>query len=224
MTAVHVLVPVKALGLAKTRLAHALEPSTRSDLVIAMLIDTLAAVVGLPETVATVVTSDPVATEVAFAHGAQVLPDPVHRGESDPLNAALGLAARRIRAESPGIDLVALQADLPALRSSELTTALTEARSFGTAIVVDHTGDGTSALFQCRPDRPLEPMFGIQSARRHIRSGARALTDPLDGLRLDVDTLDDLEAAVRLGIGDATSQVLDRIGFLLPERAPGVRR
>lgn len=223
MTAVHVLVPVKALSLAKTRLAHVLDPSTRSDLVVAMLIDTLTAVLEVPGSVATVVTSDPVATEVAFAHGAQVLPDPVPRGESDPLNAALDVAATHIRAQSPGTDLVALQADLPALRSSELATALTAARSFGTAIVADHTGDGTSALLQCRPDRPLEPMFGIDSARRHVRSGARALTEPLDGLRLDVDTIDDLEAAVRLGTGDATSRVLDRIGFALPERSPGVR-
>ncbi|MGN5240769.1 MULTISPECIES: 2-phospho-L-lactate guanylyltransferase [unclassified Rhodococcus (in: high G+C Gram-positive bacteria)] len=222
MTAVHVLVPVKALGLAKTRLAHVFDPATRSDLVVAMLIDTLAAALGLPGSVATVVTSDPVATEVAFAHGARVLPDPAYRGESDPLNAALGVAAARIRAQSPEAELVALHADLPALRSSELSAALTEARRFGRAIVADHTGDGTAALFQCTPGRPLGPMFGIDSARRHVRSGARALTQPLDGLRMDVDTLDDLEAAVRLGTGDATSRILGRIGFALTERSPGV--
>lgn len=222
MTALHVLVPVKALSLAKTRLAHVFDPPTRSDLVVAMLIDTLAAALGLPGSVATVVTSDPVAAEVAFAHGARVLPDPVHRGESDPLNAALDVAAVRIRAQSPGTDLVALQADLPALRTSELAAALTEARLFGRAIVADHTGDGTAALFQCTPDRSLEPMFGVDSARRHVRSGATALREPLDGLRLDVDTIGDLEAAVRLGTGAATSRVLDRIGFALPERSSGV--
>lgn len=222
MTDVHVLLPVKALSLAKTRLAHILDPSTRSDLVVAMLIDTLAAALGLPGAVATVVTSDPIATDVALGHGARVLPDPAYRGESDPLNTALDVAAAHVRAHSPGTDLVALQADLPALRSSELSAALTEARLFGRAIVADHTGTGTAALFQCTPDGPLEPMFGVDSARRHVRSGAKALTEPLDGLRLDVDTIDDLEAAVRLGTGAATSRVLDQIGFALPERSPGV--
>ncbi|MBM7460292.1 2-phospho-L-lactate guanylyltransferase [Rhodococcus coprophilus] len=227
MPAVHVLVPVKALGLAKSRLAHALEPEARADLVLAMLQDTLSAAHGLDDAQLTVITSDHRVAAVALESGASVLVDPpAVRGveRSDSLNAALRAAAEHARAQSAGVDLVALQADLPAVRSHELAEALEEARATGIMIVADHTGSGTTALLHCSTQDPLRPQFGPGSARRHLGDGARAVEAALPGLRLDVDTVDDLGVAVRLGVGAATAAVLDRIGSTLPFPCPTSRR
>ncbi|MEE2034445.1 2-phospho-L-lactate guanylyltransferase [Rhodococcus chondri] len=222
MTAAHVLIPVKALGLAKSRLAHVLEPEIRADLVLAMLRDTLDATLASGDLDVTIVTSDPHAAAVASACGARVFPDPGPPGAgstgAERLNAALNAAAAHVRHRTPGIGLIALQADLPALRPHELVSALDDARQVGRAIVEDHTGLGTTALLHCVPHEPLHAMFGADSARRHVESGARALTGDLPGLRLDVDTVADLEAAARLGTGPATASVLVRIGFAVPAK------
>lgn len=222
MTAAHVLVPVKALGLAKSRLAHVLDPESRADLVLAMLRDTLDAALAAGDIQATVITSDPRAAAVARACGARVLADPGAPGpgseSADPLNAALNAAAEHVRNRTPGVALLALQADLPALRPHELASALADAQRVGRAIVADHTGAGTAALLHCVPDEPLRAKFGTDSAHRHVESGARALTGDLPGLRLDVDTVADLEAAARLGAGPATASALVRIGFAVPAK------
>lgn len=218
MTAPHVLIPVKALRLAKTRLARIYTPSERADLALAMFEDTLAAALHLEDATVTVVTGDPDVARAARARGAAVLADPppsaVTTG-TEPLNAALSCAAVRVRASTPDATLVALQADLPAVRSAELAQALAEARRVGRAVVVDHTGSGTSALVHSFPDRPFEPRFGADSAARHIAAGALALEGDWPGLRLDVDTGDDLAGAVSLGVGPATAAALGRIGFPL---------
>jgi 2-phospho-L-lactate guanylyltransferase len=55
----------------------------------------------------------------------------------------------------------------------------------------------------------LNPEFGPESAERHRRSGAYAIEDVgLDSLRQDVDTVADLDAAARLGLGPRTSRLL----------------
>ncbi|RVW05414.1 2-phospho-L-lactate guanylyltransferase [Rhodococcus xishaensis] len=218
---VHVLVAVKELRVAKSRLAESLSSDDRTDLVAAMLHDTLDTLVGAgiaddPFSGITVVTPDPAVAAIAEAHGVRHWPDPdpdparTHTEESG-LNAALVAAEAGLTSDPDATDLVALQADLPALRAGELLDALAAARRVGRAIVVDHAGTGTAALFACGIGGSLDPRFGSDSAARHIASGARALEGDWPGLRQDVDTVADLEAAARLGLGPATAAVLDRI-------------
>lgn len=215
MTAPHVLIPVKALGLAKTRLARVYTPDERADLALAMFEDTLAAALHVEDVTVTVVTADPDVARAARARGALVLADPPPTTRTEPLNAALSCAAHHVRASAPDATLVALQADLPAVRPAELAQALTEGQRVGRAVVVDHTGSGTSVLVHRPPGRPFEPQFGPESAARHIAGGARALEGDWPGLRLDVDNGADLEAAAALGVGPATAAVLSRIGLPL---------
>lgn len=213
MSATHVLVPVKALGLAKSRLAHALGPGERATLVLAMLEDTLAAALAVDGVAVTVITADQEVAETARRCGARVLPDPVAPGAPDPLNTALRAAAHHVRRDRPDSGLVALQADLPALRPDELAEALEFADEAGFAIVPDHTGFGTAAWLHSAPNTISPLLFGPDSARRHIEAGARSVTASVPGLRLDVDTLDDLSAALRLGVGARTFAVTDRLGM-----------
>ena len=213
----HVLIAVKELRLAKSRLAESLSPADRTDLVAAMLHDTLDTLVGAgigtgPRSGITVVSPDPAVAAIADAHGVRHWPDPVPAGGGESgLNAALAGAEAGLPTDPGGTDLVALQADLPALRPGELLDALAAARRVGRAIVVDHTGTGTAARFACGAGRSLDPRFGPDSAARHIASGAVALDGNWPGLRQDVDTVADLTAAARLGLGPATRSVLERL-------------
>ncbi|CAM3114524.1 2-phospho-L-lactate guanylyltransferase [Prescottella defluvii] len=224
----HVLIAVKELRLAKSRLAESLSADDRTDLVVAMLHDTLATLVGAgvgpgpddPFSGITVVTPDPTVATIADLYGVRHLPDParVHSGESS-LNAALAAAEASVPTDPDLTDLVALQADLPALSADELLEALAAARKVGRAIVVDHTGTGTAALFACGPGSALDPRFGTNSAAHHIASGAHRLDGDWPGLRQDVDTVADLAAAAQLSLGPATRAALEHMGC-----TPGVRQ
>ncbi|MGC0363418.1 2-phospho-L-lactate guanylyltransferase [Rhodococcus sp. 27YEA15] len=215
----HAIVAVKALSTAKSRLAADLDSHAREDLVLAMLHDTLRVVASVPTIEAvTVVTPDPTVAALAYSARVDVFADPGYVADrpADPsapersLNDALRAAADHIRSAHGNVDLVVLQADLPALRTSELVEAATAARAGGRSIVVDHHGTGTSALFSCDPDQPLDPHFGPESARRHQISGARVIDGSWPGLQTDVDTHADLLTVRTLGVGPATHASLIR--------------
>jgi 2-phospho-L-lactate/phosphoenolpyruvate guanylyltransferase len=202
---VGLVIAVKRLAAAKTRLAPVFSAATREAVVLAMMIDTIKAALAVPslQTV-TVVTPDRVAAEAALEQGAQVLTDPTPDGHRNPLNNAISAAETVIREASPNV--VALQGDLPALQPQELAEAIAAARGYPRSFVGDRHGTGTSALFAFGVG--LAPEFGPDSARRHQHSGAIELTGAWPGLRCDIDTPDDLLVARRLGVGAATTQAI----------------
>jgi 2-phospho-L-lactate/phosphoenolpyruvate guanylyltransferase len=199
---VAVVIAVKRLAAAKTRLASAFPPATRESVVLAMLTDTIAAAV--PVAAVTVVTPDTAAADAVRSLGANVIDDPTPDGHPDPLNNAIAAAEAELRAGHSNI--VVLQGDLPALRSDELAEAITAARAHPRSFVGDRHGTGTAALFGFGV--PLDPRLGADSARRHRDSGAVELTGGWPGLRCDIDTPDDLAAARLLGVGPATTRAL----------------
>jgi 2-phospho-L-lactate/phosphoenolpyruvate guanylyltransferase len=196
------VIAVKRLAAAKTRLAPIFSAATRESVVLAMLVDTITAA----STVAsvTVVTPDEVAADAARALGAAVLTDPTPQGHRNPLNNAITTAEHTLRAATSNI--VVLQGDLPALQPQELSEAITAARAYRRSFVGDRHGTGTAALFAFGV--PLDPHFGPDSAQRHRHSGAIELTGAWPGLRCDIDTPDDLREARRLGVGAATAHAI----------------
>jgi 2-phospho-L-lactate guanylyltransferase len=202
---VGLVIAVKRLTAAKTRLAPVFSAATRESVVLAMLIDTIGAASAVPALSAiTVVTPDEFAADAARRLGARVLADPTPDGHRNPLNNAIAAAEAAMREETPNI--VALQGDLPALQPQELAEAIAAARGYERSFVGDRHGTGTSALFAFGV--ALVPQFGVDSAQRHRQSGAIELTGAWPGLRCDIDTPDDLMVARRLGVGAATSQVI----------------
>jgi 2-phospho-L-lactate/phosphoenolpyruvate guanylyltransferase len=199
------IIAVKRLAAAKTRLAPVFSARTRENVVLAMLVDTLSAAarVGSLRSI-TVITPDEAAAAAATELGAEVLADPTPEGHSDPLNNAIAAAERAI-AESLS-NIVVLQGDLPALQTQELSEAIAAARHHRRSFVADRLGTGTSALFAFGTG--LDPQFGPDSSARHRRSGAIELTGAWPGLRCDVDTPADLAAARRLGVGAATARAV----------------
>lgn len=205
-----ILLPVKTTARAKSRLAG-LGAEAREALAEAFARDTFAVAHQEPASVGTVVcTADPGVAAWAESSGASLVPDP---GE---LNAALGRAASLAGSTWPGAVPVALCADLPALGAADLHEGLVEAAGLLTGCaavyVADRAGTGTTLYAARQAD--FSPAFGPGSAERHRRSGAVGLDGVLPGLRLDVDTPADLEAALRAGIGAHTAAVAARFGLL----------
>jgi 2-phospho-L-lactate/phosphoenolpyruvate guanylyltransferase len=127
-------------------------------------------------------------------------------GVQDSLNAALRHGAAVAARRWPGTGLAALTADLPALDPAELAVALRASASAPgrPAFVPDAAGVGTT-LYAVPPGLGFRPLFGGASRARHAASGATELDfDPMTGLRRDVDTPDDLRAALALGVGPRT--------------------
>lgn len=208
---VHAVIAVKSLGLAKSRLADGLRPQDRGRLVLAMLTDTVRAAVSTPGIASvTVVTPDPAVTALVRELGAHAHPEPTE-SPGGGLNAALAAGANAVRRRHGPVDLLALQADLPALRPQELSAMLI-ATTHRRAVVTDHEGSGTVALLVRDGFAPLDPLFGPDSARRHIAAGAVELLGDWPGLRQDVDTTADLDRAAALGVGAATGSLLHEIG------------
>ncbi|MFG3523206.1 2-phospho-L-lactate guanylyltransferase [Nocardia nova] len=242
--AVHAVIAVKHLDRAKSRLADRLPAGERSRLVLAMLSDTVAAALAAGLGSVTVVTPDQRVATVVRELGATVHPDPSAPAltdtpapadtarplaDSDGLNTALASAAAAVRERHGAVDLLALQADLPAVHADELRSMLAAAPGSGRSVIVDHTGRGTAALLvraaghAHAPDSlapsatadsaPLMPRFGADSARRHRESGAVEVGGHWPGLRLDVDTAEDLDRALSLGVGTATAALVRDIGW-----------
>jgi 2-phospho-L-lactate/phosphoenolpyruvate guanylyltransferase len=220
-----VLLPVKVLARAKSRLA-VLAGDRRHELALALSSDTVSAVVACPEVARVmVITSDPVAGPRLAALGAHIIaetavgpnePPPAQSadGSQHALNAALLRGAAAAARRWPGTGLAALTADLPALRPAELARALRAAgrevpdAGFGPgpAFVPDAAGVGTT-LYAVPPGGQFRPMFGGASRARHAAAAVELALDGIAGLRQDVDTPDDLRAAVALGVGPRTAEV-----------------
>ncbi|OBC02188.1 2-phospho-L-lactate guanylyltransferase [Mycobacterium sp. 852002-40037_SCH5390672] len=202
---VAVIVAVKKLAAAKTRLAPVFSARTRESVVLAMLMDTLTAA-GRVRSLGsiTVITPDAAAAAAATDMGADVLADPTPEGHPDPLNNAIATAERAVG--SSFANVVVLQGDLPALQTQELNEAIAAARQHRRSFVADRLATGTAALFAF--GSPLDPRFGSDSSARHRSSGAIELTGAWPGLRCDVDTPTDLAVARRLGVGAATARAI----------------
>lgn len=202
-TAYGVIVPVKPVSVAKSRLAG-LGDRVRRDLAAAFAADTVTAATRA-DLVATVlvVTDDHRLARRLSGLGAEVLPD----GTSDDLNGTLEQAAAEVVRRSPGLRLAALCADLPALRHDELDRALARAPEDRMGFVADVEGLGTTLVTAPSLDS-FRPGFGTASREAHLEAGAGEIdADGLPGLRRDVDTPEDLVAALGLGIGPSTSRL-----------------
>ncbi|MBQ1092338.1 2-phospho-L-lactate guanylyltransferase [Streptomyces sp. B93] len=202
------VVPLKPLARAKSRLADTAADGLRPGLALAFAQDTVAAALAAPvvRDVA-VVTDDALAARELTALGARIVPDEPAGG----LNAALAHAAANVRALRPESAVAALNADLPALRPAELTRVLDAAAEFPRAFLPDAAAIGTT-LLAAVAGQELRPAFGVDSRARHQASGAVELRlTAVDSVRQDVDTGEDLRAALALGVGPHTAAVGARL-------------
>lgn len=202
------VIPLKPLALAKSRLADTAADALRPGLALAFAVDTVTAALACAAVRdVAVVTNDELAGRELAALGARIVPDEPRAG----LNAALAHAAAAVRATLPDSAVAALNADLPALRPPELARVLDAAAEFPRAFLPDAAAIGTT-LLAVAPGRELLPAFGTDSRARHRASGAMELRPTaVDSVRQDVDTGEDLRAALALGVGPRTAAAAARL-------------
>jgi 2-phospho-L-lactate/phosphoenolpyruvate guanylyltransferase len=189
-----VLIPLKRLDAAKTRLAPALTNVERGRLMAGMLAWVVRAAVRAGAGRVALASSDPAAPGLARSLGVECVSD-----GGLPWNE--GLVHARSLLERPAAAVLYLAGDLPLIDEADVT-ALVEAGGEATAVIGRAHDGGTNALWVC-PPAALEPAFGaVGSASVHA---ARAHEHGLDAMILDrpaiahdVDTPADLAAARRL--------------------------
>jgi 2-phospho-L-lactate guanylyltransferase len=193
-----VLLPVKPPARGKSRLA--VDPVRRRALAAAFALDTARACLGAVRVAAVLaVTDDARFADDLRAAGCDTIPD----GVAGDLNESLRLAAAEARRRWPKAIPVAVCADLPALRSTDLDAGLTSYADSGRpAFVTDREGLGTTMYVA--PFDDFDPHFGPGSREAHLASGAREISGELSSLRYDVDDAAGLAAATRLGLGART--------------------
>ncbi len=187
------VLPIKSFTEAKQRLADELNPGPRRALAEAMFSDVL---IALRRTRAVdeivVVSSDPVAQQIAGGHGAGVLEDD-GSGHSEAV-----LLAIRDALEAGVARVLLVPGDCPLLDPGELEGLLARPEEERLAVVVpDRHGTGTNALL-LSPPAALRPAFGEGSRERHVvlarKAGTPCEVVEVPTLALDVDTPEDLEA------------------------------
>jgi 2-phospho-L-lactate guanylyltransferase len=193
------LVPVKRLDLAKTRLG--LANPVRAELALAMAIDTVTAAINTPSVGEVVVITDDARAATALASvGARVVDDKPDAG----LNPALAHGASMATMSR----VASLSSDLPALRSQDLDAVLRAAGDQARTVVSDVSGTGTTLLAATSREE-FQPAFGEGSLAAHVASGAIDVSNRAGvTLRQDVDTIAALHAAVNLGVGEQTARAV----------------
>lgn len=177
------VMPLKGGAQRKSRLAGVLDEAQRADLSLAMAVQVLGRLSAC-RAVADILVLSPERPDWADVNW--------RRDKGGGLNAELS----RLRADLSSTDLLVLHADLPLIETADVEALLSG--EAGVALAPDRHGLGTNAL-ALRRGLPFEFAFGSGSFARHRAQAPRAAVVDRLGLRLDVDTPDDLEAARRAG-------------------------
>ena len=192
-----VLVPVKDLSRAKTRLARLLSEAERAELAGLLLAGVLEAIARLPDTAAgdtlrrVVVTAHVPAADSARRRGFEVLPEPAPVSESESVDRASALL------EGEGVrGILRIPLDLPLIEASDLARLVVLGRNGAVALLVPSlAGTGTNALYRAPPTL-FPSRFGPGSLALHREEarqrGVAAQIVPLASLALDVDDPEDV--------------------------------
>lgn len=136
-----------------------------------------------------VVTSDPHIAIDAAAASACVVPE----GAPVGMNRAAALGRRHALGASPNSAIAVIVADLPYLVPNDLDEVIEEFRERRSPLfVADDYGAGTTLLIHDASTQ-MGIAFGRNSAHMHLRLGYEPARRSLRGLRVDLDTPEDLQ-------------------------------
>ncbi len=194
-----VIIPVKPLNRAKSRLAQVLSPQQRQELAETMFRHVLQVVNKVPQIMGTLVVSrDGRALSIAREYGART----VQESGAPELNSAL-MRATQVVARWHANTVIVLPADLPMISEVDLSDMVEVGRGSLTTVVIatDENEDGTNAML-IRPPGLIPYAYGAGSFQRHVelarRAGASVHVYQSSRLALDIDVPQDLEAYHRL--------------------------
>lgn len=188
-----VIIPVKPLNRAKSRLSQVLSPQERHHLAESMFRHVLSVVREVPQLMGTLVVSrDTKALAVAREYGARTLQE---TGAPELNNALMRATQFVMRWSASGI--LILPADLPLISEEDIFGIMAASKALpGVVIATDAERDGTNALL-VRPPGLFPYSYGGGSYRRHAElaqeAGAKVVTYESERLSLDIDVPDDLK-------------------------------
>lgn len=209
---VWVIVPVKRLAEAKSRLAPVLTTAQRRQLAFQMAEHTLSTLNVLlkKELIAGFVTvsRDPVVRGLTQKYGGVFLPEEFSASsKTSALNAALSQAARWTTANYAPTALLILHSDLPFVRWEDLANLLRQAQTQPeqplAILSPDRRGRGTNSLLLSPPGLlDFEFVFGENSFFKYQNilqtgKGLHPVIYPLPNLGFDVDYPEDLAALTK---------------------------
>ncbi len=198
------IVPVKASTSAKSRLQT--NAAWRSELSRAFLSDTLQALAACAQIERIIVVTDDSELRTLLSPTFEL-----KEISSIGLNEDISLGLK-ILDHTP---VAVITGDLPCLTNEAIDIVLGFASSFERSFVSDSQGIGTTMLL-AHNAADCTPLFGGRSHAKHAQAGYQEITSSdnrtnalLARARRDVDTAVDLWDARRLGVGPATSALLD---------------
>jgi 2-phospho-L-lactate/phosphoenolpyruvate guanylyltransferase len=195
MSATWAIVPVKALGDAKQRLAAVLPLEARRRLMLVMLHDVLAALKQV-ETLGpiVIVSPDPHVARIAEREGLLLLREARSTGHSAAVAAGLAFAKSHGATRA-----LTLPADVPLVTADEISSVI-DSEVRGLTIVPSRDGDGSNAIV-FEPLDALTLSFGVGSFARHTAQAAErgigCRTPSFPGIGLDIDSAEDLAELMR---------------------------
>ena len=180
------IVPLKQGASQKSRLSQSLDPAQRAALTEALFTRVLSGLFA-NTAISQVIVLSPV--------------DPLRTGASWVLDEGRGLNEELtlLRARFADRNFLVVHADLPFLESGDLTTLLSAAETSGVAIAPDKFDLGTNALAM-RAESSITFQFGSDSFAKHRAASPDAAIAKSRGLSHDIDTPDDLRAALDAGL------------------------
>lgn len=204
-----IIIPVKPLKRAKSRLASALTAEQRYEFAVLMFRQVLAvakSVAGIAGVL--VISRDTQALAIARDAGVKTIQ------ESSPseLNPALHRATEMVKLWRAEASLI-LPADLPFLTVGDVEALLALGQSLSQGIVVatDKDRDGTNAMLVKPPD-VIGFHYGDGSFSRHTvlaqMAGVEVREYASETIALDIDTIDDLHTYNRMVLSGAYGQAL----------------
>ncbi|MEO8612174.1 MAG: 2-phospho-L-lactate guanylyltransferase [Chloroflexota bacterium] len=203
---VWVIIPVKPLNRAKSRLSGVLSPDQRYHLAETMLRHVLGVVKTVPQVEGTLVISrDNKALSIAREYGART----VQESGTPELNTAL-MRATQVVARWKGAAVFILPADLPLIVADDIAGMIEMSGKDAQSVVIatDQHEDGTNAMF-VRPPGLLRYAYGVDSYTRHKQlaeeAGAEVHVYHSERLLLDIDVPADLQSYNALVGGLETS-------------------
>ena len=205
------VVPVKALEVAKQRLAGTLGAAVRQDLALAMLEDVLECLAAVPQLAGIVVaTVDARAASLAARYGAALSREDAADGHSE----AVAAVARRLARE--GAAMLALPGDIPLVRPADIAQLIAACDAApGFAIVPARDGLGSNAAL-CAPAATVPLRFGGASFAPHVAAArARGIVPAIlavPRIALDIDDADDLAGFLAVPSRTRTRALLERCG------------
>jgi len=211
-----VIIPVKPLNRAKSRLATVLSPEQRYEFAATMLRNVLAVSASAPQVTGTLVISrDTKALAIARDMGAKT----VQESNRSDLNPALNRATEVVRAWG-GQNVLILPADLPFVTIDDIDNIIDMSVDYpGVVIATDREQDGTNALL-VRPAGLFQYSYGVGSFGRHVDAahlaGATVSYYESESMCLDIDVPADLDRYNAV----VTSRKFDILTPFFPDLTP----